>query len=155
MPTSSLLTQAKIQVFKCNAILASFLFRSKQVPRFPVFINTQRLAKLRLVSPARGRSGLPRGLNRCFEGFVSSRNSLPIIFDREKSLGAILRQFAWKTVDDLVKSSFLNNPIVYLQNLQSQHSLQSRTKPSFDRSNHSQLLYSILAACIDFHCDSF
>ena len=43
---------------------------------------------------------------RCFEGFVSSRNSLIINFGQLSRLGAILaRQFARKTVEDLVGSS--------------------------------------------------
>ena len=45
------------------------------------------------------------GLKRCFVGFVSSRNSLLIIIFPAIRLGAVLRQFARKTVDSLVESS--------------------------------------------------
>ena len=46
----------------------------------------------------------PEVLKRCFEGFVSSRNSLIIIFFLESDLVLFLRQFARKIVDELVES---------------------------------------------------
>ena len=45
---------------------------------------------------------------RCFEGFVSPRNSLIINFYRYQDLVLFLRQFARKTVDDVVESGELN-----------------------------------------------
>jgi len=45
---------------------------------------------------------------RCFEGFVSPRNSLIINFYRYQDLVLFLRQFARQSVDDVVKSSEQN-----------------------------------------------
>ena len=73
----------------------------------------------------RGTSDLPRGLKACLEGFVSSRNSLVINFDRKKDLVLFLRQFTRKTVDNLVESIEQTSPIVCSCKIYCKHVLQS------------------------------
>ena len=68
----------------------------------------QQTYQLYLCHLQRGTSVLLGGPNRCFEGFVSSRNRIIINFDRFQDSVLFLRQFARRKMDDVVESSEQN-----------------------------------------------
>jgi len=75
----------------------------------------------------------PEGLKRCFDGIVSSRNSLLIVFSAISRMVLFLRQFAMKTVDDVVESIEKDLLLRWLSTKSTACISLVANHPSFDR----------------------